>query len=197
MRWHLDRHLKKVGRLAMLISFQVEGTGDRHRSPAGEHNWLLPGCYLLDPQPHSREGHSCPEPLPASDWANWVLIQDYTVWWGMPLTGSCDSKITHRPTKSFLRTKPHSETLLGNPLHSPSPPQVPAWCYGQRSFSPSPSPPSLSLTHITSQSIYWLSSSILKSAIGGPKQTQKADVKDWGRHKLKWLWSSWLARQEN
>ena len=98
--------------------------------------------------------------------------------WGMPLTGSCDSKTTRWPTQSFLRTTLPSETFLGNPLHFPSPSQVPAWHYGQRSFSPSPSPPSLSLTHISSQSLYWLSSSILKSAIGGPKQTQRADVKD-------------------
>lgn len=76
-------------------------------------------------------------PLPANDWANCVLIQDYTMRWGMPLTGTCDSEITRWPTQSFLRTTLHSETFLGNPLHFPSPSQVPAWHYGQRSFWPS------------------------------------------------------------
>lgn len=99
-----------------------------------------------------------------------VLIQDYSMRWGTPLTGNCDSETTHWPTGSFFRTALQSETFLWNPLGFLSPSQVPAWHCGQRPFPPSPSPSLLSFTHISLQYISCSSDSILTSALGGPKK---------------------------
>ena len=35
----------------------------------GEHSWLQPSCHPLDSSSHSYGGHSSPESLPASGWA--------------------------------------------------------------------------------------------------------------------------------